>query len=131
MKSLLSLSVFIFSTLTLLAGEDPVQTPNPLPQFGPFVGLTVDESVIQGVMVDDEDKIWIMLNPKFRNDEILLKISTDYKAGYRNWYTGEPTLVSPAGQNKAPNEWTDWIRTSSNYIEYWMGDKLVLHLKRK
>jgi len=126
-------SVLIFALMSgvLTAGEDPAATPKALPKFGAFVALTIDQSVIQGVKVDEADKIWIMLEPAYRHEELVLRISTDFKAGYRNWFNGEPTLVSPAGQNKAPHAWTDWISTNSDFIEYWMGEKLILHLKRE
>jgi len=129
LKVVLSLAL-TFAASAVFAGQDPsAEQPAP-PRFGPFDALLIDNGVIQGVKVDDTDKIWILLNPQYRNEEIVLRISNDFKSGYRNWHHGEPNLISPAGQNKAPNEWTDWVRTSSNYIEYWIGDKLVLHLKR-
>ena len=62
--------------------------------------------------------------------ELQLKISSQEDAAYRNWYTGSPILISAAGQGKEPNAWTDWIETTSNYIEYWMDGKRILHLKR-
>ncbi len=46
----------------------------------------------------------------------------------RNGYNGEKELASQANQGKAPNEFTDWIETSANYVEYYMEGNLFLHL---
>lgn len=100
------------------------------PVFGPFEAIVINSDVVRGVKVDENDKIWLLLNPRYKENEIRLKISNSEGADYRKWYTGEFELVSPANQGKAANEWTDWIRTQSMFIEYWMEGQLILHLKR-
>ena len=116
------LSVFCCVSIDLSAADGP--------RFGPYVALTINHDVIRGVKVDEENRIWLLLNPAYKEKEIILRISEEESAGYRRWLTGEYELISPANQGKQANEWTDWIRTQSPFIEYWMNDQLVLHLKR-
>jgi len=99
-------------------------------RFGPYEALTINSDVIRGVKVDEAGKIWLLLNPDYRELELRLKISMEEGANYRKWFTGEEVLVSPANQGKQPNAWTDWIETQSKYIEYWMNGEKVLHLKK-
>ncbi|NDV62468.1 hypothetical protein G0Q06_08405 [Puniceicoccales bacterium CK1056] len=98
--------------------------------FGPYEALTINSEVVRGVKVDDGGKIWLLLNPTYREQEIILKISSEEGAGYRKWFNGSYELVSPANQGKQPNQWTDWIETVSPYIEYWMSGEKILHLKK-
>ena len=99
-------------------------------RFGPYEALALNQDVIRGVKVDDAGKIWLLLNPAYRERELILKISNLEGSSYRKWENGEHELVSPANQGKQPNQWTDWIRTQSPYIEYWMDGQMVLHLKK-
>lgn len=99
-------------------------------RFGPYEALTISEEIIRGVKVDDDGKIWLLLNPDYIDKEITLKISSRKGTEYRKWHNGEYELISPTGQDKRPNQWTDWIRTQSRFIEYWMDGKLILHLEK-
>jgi len=98
-------------------------------RFGPYEALTINEEIIRGVKVE-EGKIWLLLNPDYRQKRIAVKISNESKSGYRKWFNGSFELVSPANQGKQPNQWTDWIETEAPYIEYWMEEALILHLKK-
>ncbi len=99
-------------------------------RFGPYEALSINSDVIRGVKVDEGGKIWLLLNPVYKERELVVKISNLPGESYRKWFNGSEELVSPADQGKQANEWTDWIETQSSYIEYWMGDQLVLHLKK-
>lgn len=99
-------------------------------RFGPYEALTINSDVIRGVKVDDAGKIWLLLNPSYRDREIVVKISNEEGASYRQWFNGTEELVSPANQGKQPNQWTDWIETVAPYVEYWMEGEKVLHLKK-
>jgi len=117
--------------LPLSAGEGPASpSPGQDPVFGPYTAIRINQDVIRGVRVDEEDRIWIMLNPDYKERKLTLKISMEKGAAYRKWFNGEYELVSPANQGKQANEWTDWVRTESRYIEYWMEGQKVLHLKK-
>ena len=100
-------------------------------RFGPYEALTINSDVIRGVKVEDNGRIWILLNPAYRERELVVRISNKQGSGYRKWHTsGTEDLVSPADQGKQANAWTDWIETTANYIEYWMSGEKVLHLKK-
>lgn len=98
-------------------------------RFGPYEALTIDDDIIRGVKVE-EGKVWLLLNPDHRQKRMVVKISNEKGAGYRKWFNGSFELISPANQGKQPNQWTDWLETEAPYIEYWMEDELVLHLKK-
>lgn len=98
--------------------------------FGPYEALSINSDVIRGVKVDDGGKVWLLLNPEHREREIIVRISNEEGAGYRDWDTGGKDLVSPANQDKQANAWTDWIETEAAYIEYWMNNRKILHLKK-
>lgn len=99
-------------------------------RFGPYEALSINSDVIRGVKVDEAGKIWLLLNPEHREREIIVKISNEEGAGYRDWFTGGKELVSPANQGKQANAWTDWIETEASYVEYWMNKRKILHLKK-
>ncbi len=106
-------------------------------RFGPYEALVFDANILQEVVVKDPNNtIWLRLDPQFKDKEIRIKISTEKGANYRRWYSGQNTiedgyvLVSPAFAGKGKNQLSDWLRTSSPYVEYWMDGKLFLHLKR-
>lgn len=99
-------------------------------RFGPYEALTINADVIRGVKVDDDQKIWLLLNPTYLDREIIVKISMGNGSGYREWHHGGYELVSPAKQDKRVNQWTDWVQVKSPFIEYWMNDQLILHLKK-
>lgn len=102
-----------------------------LQEFGPYVALVRNANIVKDVKVEENGRIYLLLNPEYKEKEIVLKNSTSHKAGYRNWFNGEIELVSPANQGKAPNEYTDWVTTSGNFVEYHMDGTLILHLAKK
>lgn len=107
------------------------QTASEPDAFGPYVALLRDTAIVQDVKVEENGRIYLLLNPDFKEKEIILKNSSANKSGYRKWYNGEFELVSPANQGKAPGEYTDWVTTSGNYVEYHMDGQLILHLAKK
>jgi len=98
--------------------------------FGPYEALVRDQRIVTDVRVDGEENVFLKLNPDFRNQEIRVRISMQNGTAYRKWFTGEDELVSPAFAGKEVNGWTDRVKTTANYIEYWMDGRLVLHLHR-
>jgi len=80
--------------------------------------------------VDKELNVFLQLYPKYKDKEIVVKISNQKFAGYRAWWHGGLELVSPAHAGKQPFGWTDRVQTQSTYIEYWMDGEIFLHLKR-
>ncbi len=123
--SLLSLGLFI-AALSALRADDA-----PKPRiWGPWEAIVFDEAIVQDVRVSGDD-IFIKLQPDHRNDQLTMKISMQKGAAYRKWFTGDEVLVAQENAGRAANTWTDRIQTSANYLEYYAGDKLFLHLKRK
>lgn len=102
----------------------------PRPRFGPYEAIHIDPEIVEGVRVDEERRIFLLLAPHTAGDELRLKISSAKGAGYRKWFTGEYEFVAPPNPDRAEGKWTDWIRTESPYIEYWRQGKLFLHLRR-
>ena len=100
-------------------------------EFGPYVAIARDANIVKDVKVEENGRIYLLLNPEFKEKEIILKNSTSLKSGYRKWFNGEFELISPANQGKAPGEYTDWVETTGNFIEYYMDGKLILHLAKK
>ena len=121
-------SVLFFSLIVML-GSLPLQAAEGV-RFGPYEALTINSDVIRGVKVEEGNTIWLLLNPVYRESELIVKISNENGSGYRTWEHGGYELVSAANQGKQANEWTDWIRSKASYIEYWMSGKLILHLKK-
>lgn len=99
-------------------------------RFGPYEAVMINSEVIHGVKVDDERRIWLLVNPDYLDQDIVVKVSTEQSAGYREWQSGGFELVSPAGKEEKANQWTNPIQVRAPFIEYWMSGRLILHLKR-
>ncbi|MCC5806813.1 MAG: hypothetical protein JJU00_10855 [Opitutales bacterium] len=112
-----------------LSAKD-VEEPRAYPKFGPYEAIAIDADIVKGVRVDDEQRIFLLLAPEMADRELHLRISVERGAGYRKWFTGEEVFVAPPNPDRRRGEWTDWIRTESNFIEYWLDGKLFLHLRR-
>ncbi len=108
----------------------PSAPPPEVRKFGPYEAIAFNEEVINDVKVTEELKIWLQLKPSHKDKELVVKISNEKFAGYREWWNGGYELVSPAYQGKRAYEWTDYVQTKSRFIEYWMDGEIFLHLKR-
>ena len=121
----ISAMVLIFLGASALANEE-----SELETYGSYTALTRDGEIVQDVKNAENGRIYLVLNPDHKEKEIILKNSNFFKTGYRNWFNGKQELVSPDNQGKAPNEYTDWVETTGNYVEYYMGGRLILHLAK-
>ena len=128
-KQLKQYSSILFLGLVLSILALPAEL-NASVRFGPYEALTINSDVVRGVKVEDNGEVWLLLNPAYRERELIVKISTENGANYRQWHTGSQELVSPADQGKQANQWTDWVLTTAPYIEYWMSGEKILHLKK-
>ncbi len=129
----LRIPLSLFCALLLaLSGKAGGEAPTaPLETFGPYTALVRDQNIVKDVkFVEENGRIYLLLNPDYKEREIILKNSSGNKNGYRKWHNGEFELVSPANQGKAPNQYTDWVVTAGNYVEYYMDGALILHLKK-
>lgn len=121
----------IYLSVLVLFFAPSLVAENASPEiFGPYTALARNDEIVKNVRVNENGRIYLLLNSDHKEKEIILKNSNYNKSGYRNWYNGSRELVSPANQGKAPNEYTDWVDTTANYIEYYMDGQLILHLAK-
>ena len=120
--SFLLSAIALFFCAGLAADESKTET------FGPYTAIERDKDIVKDVRIADNGRIYLLLNPDHKEKEIILKNSNYQGRGYRNWFNGKQELISPANQGKAANEYTDWVETTANFVEYYMEGKLILHL---
>lgn len=101
-----------------------------MPVFGPYRAIGINREVVRDVKVDNELNVYLQLFPAHKDKELVVKISNERFASYREWVYGGLELVSPANAGKTPYGWTDWVQSKAKYIEYWMDGEIFLHLKR-
>ncbi len=111
------------------SGEPPASKEEMAMTAGPFEVLLIDIDFLQDVSYQN-DRIYLKRQVNRRTEAITLRASMLNGEAYRKWFNGEYDLVSPANSGHAPNGWSDWVETTANYVEYWVGDKKVLHLRR-
>lgn len=101
------------------------------PRFGPWVALEMDRSAMEDVKYDSENRVWLKLTEAASNKAMTIKLSNRYKESYRPFSDGSMEMNLPANRGNAVGQWSDWLRTSAAYMEYWIDGQLVLHLKRE
>jgi len=116
MKRILIAIVGLFLTFPILAQDIAVDI------------LSRDESIVTAVRTEG-DNIWIKLTKDHLTDEITVRISNNNQDSYRKWFNGSTDLVSSGYRGK--DAWSDRVQTSASFIEYWLEDRLVLHLQRE
>ncbi|MEM9157627.1 MAG: hypothetical protein AAGB46_01155 [Verrucomicrobiota bacterium] len=119
-------SLFATVLISLLAKN--IAAADQAEIFGPYTALLRNADIIKDVKVEENGRIYLLLDPASKEKEIILKNSMAPKSGYRKWFNGEFELISPANQGKQPNAYTDFVTTSANYVEYYMDGELILHL---
>ena len=103
-------------------------TPAWTADAGPFSVISQNESIVSDVRTDAEN-VWIKLVPAYADATITVRISNQNGDDYRMWFHDQLDLVSTGSRGR--NAWSDRVQTQANYIEYWLNDELVLHLKRQ
>lgn len=117
-----------WTSIALAGGDDA--TESEAKRFGPYEVVSINKAVVNDVKVESDGNVFLQLLPDHKDKELVVKISNEYFAGYRQWWHGKYDLVSPANQGKAPYGWTDRVNTGARYVEYWMDGDVILHLKR-
>lgn len=130
MNRLRFLGVLAAGMFGLLVSTARSAEPTAERAWGVWEAILFDGTVVQNVRVSGDD-IFIMLQPEHRNDQLTMKISMEKGGPYRKWFTGNEVLVALQNDGRPENTWSDRIQTSANYLEYYSGGKLFLHLKRK
>lgn len=128
MKTRLLLTSLLLSAFAAVLSADN-HAESPAMTAGPFEVLEIDMDFLQGVTYMN-DRIYLKRQVDHRAEAITLRASMLKGEAYRKWFNGEYDLVSPANAGHQANAWTDWVETTANYVEYWVGDKKILHLKR-
>lgn len=124
--------LFCFLNCVCVAGHAAEgQSKSSVVEFGPYLAVAMNRSVVKDVKVDKEGNVFLQLMPQHRKKELVVKISNEYFDSYRSWWNGQLELVSPANAGRAEYAWTDRVQTESNYVEYWMDGEVFLHLKRR
>lgn len=120
---ILMVVLFVFSVSTFAQDAD---------RFGPFSALVIDEGVIQDVVTEGND-IYVKVSEEYRDREFAVKISDENMARYRNWQDGGPVMRVKVYRTDAQGKqgYTYRINTTAPYVEFWMGEKLILHLNRE
>ena len=116
MKRILIAIVGLFLSFSILAEELSVNI------------LAQEESIVTAVRTEGNN-IWIKLGKDHLSDVISVRISNQNQESYRTWFNGSTDLVSSGSRRSGA--WSDRVQTSANFVEYWLEDKLVLHLVRK
>jgi len=98
-------------------------------QAGPYQLIMIDQDFLQDFTFMN-NRIYLKRQIDHRDEAIILRASFLKGESYRKWFNGEYDLVSPANAGHPPNAWTDWVETTAPYVEYWVGDKMILHVKR-
>jgi hypothetical protein len=135
MKTRLLLSSLLVSVFAVVlsasddAGYSASSAESRPMMAGPFEVLEIDMDFLQGVTYMN-DRIYLKRQVDHRAEAITLRASMLKGEAYRKWFNGSHDLVSPANAGHQANAWTDWVETTANYVEYWVGDKKILHLKR-
>lgn len=128
MKTRLLLTSLILSAFAAALSAE-TSSDTPAMKAGPFEVLEIDMDFLQGVTYMN-DRIYLKRQVNRRSEAITLRASMLKGEAYRKWFNGEYDLVSPANAGHQANAWTDWVETTANYVEYWVGDQKILHLKR-
>lgn len=124
------ISLLLSGFSAVLSASDNTGAAPSTPMYaGPFEVLEIDMDFLQSVTYMN-DRIYLKRQVNRRAEAITLRASMLNGEAYRKWFNGEFDLVSPANAGHQANAWTDWVETTANYVEYWVGDKKILHLKR-
>jgi len=126
---LTGLAFLILGLASPLMGGDAPSDQSEHPRFGPFEALVFDQEYLQDVKFED-GRIYLKRQPNHRKEAITLRNSMANRDAYRKWFNDKTDLVSPANAGHPENAWTDWVETSANYVEYWVGERMILHLHR-
>ncbi|MCF7689673.1 MAG: hypothetical protein K9M98_02545 [Cephaloticoccus sp.] len=119
------LALFVFIGLVPFASAADA---NPI--FGPYEAIVYDQTMLQGVKVDDVGDVFLMFQPDKTDTQLTIRISMAEGSQYRKWFTGDEVLVAQENAGRAPNSWTDRVQTTANYIEYIADGRIFLHLKK-
>jgi hypothetical protein len=113
----------LFMPMGVLAQEET--------RCGDFSALTMDEEVVSDIFCEGND-IYLKINKAFWDADFIVRLSNANQMDYRAWLNGELDRVVKVYRSQQTDKqgYTYRINTSARFVEYWMGERLVLHLER-
>jgi hypothetical protein len=101
-------------------------------QRGDFTALFTDRNVVEDVFIQGDD-IYVKVDKAHWEENFTVKISNQYRADYRTWFSGNEEMDVKVYRSQRENRqgYTYRVNTTARYVEYWTNGKLVLHLERK
>ena len=102
-----------------------------MPVFGPYQAIAINRDIVNDVKVDEEMNVHLQLFPAHKDKQLVVKISNERFASYREWFHGGHELVSPANAGKPSYGWTDWVKAKARNIAERMDGEAFLHIKRR
>ena len=101
-------------------------------QFGDFSALQMDKEVVDHVFSEGND-IYVKITEDYWDASFTVRISNANRTDYRTWLDGalnRQVNVYRSNQ-KGKQGYTYRINTRAKFVEYWVADRLVLHLERR
>jgi hypothetical protein len=100
-------------------------------QYGDFIALSMDKEVVSGVFSEGND-IYVKIHKAYWDADFIVRLSNANQMDYRPWLNGELDRVVKVYRSQQTDKqgYTYRINTVAKFVEYWVGDRLVLHLKR-
>jgi hypothetical protein len=100
-------------------------------QFGDFSALSIDQEVVDHVF-SEGNNIYVKPTKDYLNATFTVRISNSNRTDYRTWLNGESERQVSVYQTQQTDKqgYTYRINTVAKFVEYWVGDRLILHLKR-
>ncbi len=113
----------LFMPMGVLAQEET--------QYGDFIALSMDKEVVDRVFSEDND-IYVKIHKGYWDADFIVRLSNANQMDYRPWLNGELDRVVKVYRSQQTDKqgYTYRINTSARFVEYWMGERLVLHLER-
>ena len=126
-ENMRTLSFCVFTLVLYMCGNTCIRAANSV---GPYRQLSRDLEVVDEVFAN-RGRIYILLRDESREEEMSVKISDARNSQFQKWPNGsEERIVSGERDPTPPVKDAGWIETKAPFIEYWIEDKLVLHLMR-
>jgi hypothetical protein len=123
----------LFSFLLALSLLTPVSIQaQEQTQFGDFFALEMDKEVVDHVLSEGND-IYVKITKGYWDASFTVRISNAKRTDYRTWLDGasDRRVNVYRSQQTDKQGYTYRINTRAEFVEYWVGDRLVLHLERR
>ena len=121
-----------FAVLLILALFMPVRVlAQEETRCGGFSALTMDDEVVSHVFSEGND-IYVKIHKGYWDADFIVRLSNANQTDYRTWLNGELDRVVKVYRSQQTDKqgYTYRINTTAGFVEYWMGERLVLHLER-